>query len=83
MSYLSIKYAIAVDSVLPHQSAGVLAEVMENLNNLSVLQDLLQFRREWIDLGEIKYVAVASQSNLKNLWLSLQIHFSYDCSYLD
>ena len=41
MSYLGIKYTVAVDTKLSHQGASILAEVMENFDNLSVLQDLL------------------------------------------
>lgn len=71
MCDLSIKYAIAMNAKLTYKCARVLAEIMENLNDLAVFEDLLQFLREWVDLGEIENVAAISQSNLKKLWLSV------------
>lgn len=64
MCDLGVEDSIAMYPVLPHKGAGVFAKIVEYLDDLAVLQNLLQFWREWIDLGEIENVAVAPQSNL-------------------
>lgn len=64
MCYLGVKDSVAVYTVLPHECACVFAKIVEYLDDLAVLENLLQLWREWIDLGEIENVAVASQSNL-------------------
>jgi hypothetical protein len=62
---LSVEDTVTVDPVVPHKGARILAEIMENFDNVSIFENLLQSMRERVELSEIKdEAAVGTQANL-------------------
>lgn len=68
MSYLRVKHTIAVNAVRVDQRRAVLAEVVENLDDVAARQNLLQVARqsvaEGVDLHQIKHIAVILEAQL-------------------
>jgi hypothetical protein len=64
MCDLRVKDSVAMDLELSDQSACIFAEVVEDLDDISIFQDLFESSRERIDFHQIENVAVSSQANL-------------------
>ena len=54
MGDLGVKYTITVHLKLADKGACILAEIMENFDNFSILQDRLETKRERVDFHEIE-----------------------------
>lgn len=64
MGRLSVEHAVAVDLKLPDEGAGVLAEVVEYLDNASIFEDGLETQGKRVDLRCVKDVAHTSEAHL-------------------
>ena len=54
-----------MDTVVPHQRTSILAEVMENFDNITIFQNLLQTMLEWIEFHQIENkAALGAQAHL-------------------
>jgi hypothetical protein len=61
---LSVEDPIADDFKLPHEGARILAEVMENLDDASVLENLFEAQLEGVHLEQVKDIAGPVKSDL-------------------
>jgi hypothetical protein len=67
---LSVENPVTVDPILSHQGTSILAEIMKDLDYVSILQNLFECVRlplrlhKRIDLKQIKDVAKFAYSNL-------------------
>lgn len=80
MGRLSVEHAVAVDLKLPDEGAGVLAEVVEDLHDLAILENLFERLRELGQSHEIKYEAVTADSHLKPCYFQMPTNLA---AYLD
>ena len=68
MSYLRVKHTVAVNAVRVDQRRAVLAEVVENLDDVAARQNLLQVAcqsvAEGVHLHQIKHIAVILEAQL-------------------
>lgn len=64
MCDLSVKDSVAMDLKLSDQTACIFAEVVEDLDDISIFQDLFESSGKRIDFHQIENVAVSSQANL-------------------
>ena len=65
MRNLSVEDAITVDSVVPHQGTRIFTEVMENFDDVSIFENLLEAMREGVELSEVEDEAtVGTQAHL-------------------
>jgi len=63
--YLGIEDSVTMDTVVPHQRTSILAEVMENFDNITIFQNLLQTMLEWIEFHQIENkAALGAQAHL-------------------
>ena len=60
MSYLSVEHSITVDFILSDESTGILAEIMEDLDDSTVFKDLFKAKREGVHFRKIKDITVTA-----------------------
>lgn len=61
---LSVINLLTMDSVLTHQSTGILAEIVEDFDNIGVFEYLFQTVDKGVKFNQVKDPAVTAQPNL-------------------
>jgi len=59
MSYLSVEYSLTVHSKLVHQGTKIFADIMDDFNNISILQNIFKAERKWVHFYQVNHKALA------------------------